>query len=309
MKLSRAIRRYVEMKHLMDNTFNQGTNVLQAFSKHVGDVDLPAVAKWQVVAFLDRSVLSDVTWFLRYRILRAFFQYWMDRDELKGLPVPPSRRRTIARAFVPYIYSISEIREIVSKAGLKRKPKAHEFGPVTFQTILLLLYGTGARINEVASLKSKDVDLSHGTVTFRRSPSRPRTVPIGPSLCQKLQDYVDSSIFGRRNTTLFFSRENGGQIRPVDICRSFRIVRREAGLSKPGAVLSRQPMVKDLRRTFAVHCMRRWLKAGKDLRSMLPILSAYLGHASTDSAEEYLAVMPERFSKQISCLIPASGRG
>jgi integrase len=294
------------MKHLMDNPFNQGRNVLQAFSKHVGDIELPAVAKWQVVAFLERSALSDVTWLLRYRILRAFFQFWMDRDEIRELPVPPSRRRVAARRFVPYIYSLAEIRTIVRKAGLKRKPHAREFGPLTFQIILLLLYGTGARINEVTSLTSKDVDLSHGTVTFRRgSPSRSRTVPIGSSLRQKLRDYVDSSSLSRRSTAPFLSRENGGQIKPIDICRSFKIVRRKAGLSMPIGV-SRQPAVKDLRRTFGVHCMRRWLKAGKDLGSMLPILSAYLGHANIESTEAYLAVMPERFTRQISCLLPAS---
>jgi integrase/recombinase XerD len=54
-----------------------------------------------------------------------------------------------------------------------------------------------------------------------------------------------------------------------------------------------------LRRTFAVHCMRKWLREGKDLRRMLPLLGAYLGHVSLSSTEAYLAVTPERFGVQL----------
>jgi hypothetical protein len=39
-----------------------------------------------------------------------------------------------------------------------------------------------------------------------------------------------------------------------------------------------------------VHCMRKWLREGKDLRTMLPLLGAYLGHVSLASTEAYLAV-------------------
>jgi hypothetical protein len=51
-----------------------------------------------------------------------------------------------------------------------------------------------------------------------------------------------------------------------------------------------------------VHCIRAWLKKGEDLWSMHPILGAYLGHVRFASAEEYLAVTPERFLSQLSRL-------
>jgi hypothetical protein len=35
---------------------------------------------------------------------------------------------------------------------------------------------------------------------------------------------------------------------------------------------------------------------------MLPVLGAYLGHASLTSTEAYLAVVPERFSTQLLSL-------
>jgi integrase/recombinase XerD len=302
MKLTRAIRRYVAMKRLMGKPFDQGTRVLQAFCVYVNDVSLRSVAKWQVLGFLERSVLSDVTWLFRYRILRAFFKYWMERDELDGLPMPPSRCPGTPRAFVPYVYSASELRRLINKTGLKRRPNAREFSSLVFSTILSFLYGTGARINETLSLRSNDVDLKHGTVTFHGSAAnRARTIPIGSHLRRSLQDYRDSRDASADNSANFFTKENGRPIPRANLCASFRSLRRKAGVSRLGDI-SRQPTVQDLRRTFAVHCMREWLKNGKDLRNMLPILGAYLGHVNLTSTEAYLAVTPERFLAPLSRL-------
>jgi len=74
MKLSRAIGQYVEMKHLMGAAFGQGTQVLDAFKAYSGDILLGSVKKWQVLRFLERSTLSDVTWVIRYRILRGILR-------------------------------------------------------------------------------------------------------------------------------------------------------------------------------------------------------------------------------------------
>ncbi len=52
----------------------------------------------------------------------------------------------------------------------------------------------------------------------------------------------------------------------------------------------------------------KYLKYQDGRQQVIYSMSAYLGHASIDSAEAYLAVMPERFARQISCLLPASGR-
>jgi integrase/recombinase XerD len=302
MRLTRAIRRYVAMKHLMGKPFDRGTQVFRAFCRYVNNVPLRSVAKWHVLGFLEQSVLSDVTWLLRYRILKAFFEYWMERDELEGLPMPPSRCPSSPRTFVPYIYSTSDLRRLIDKTGSKRRPSAREFSHLAFTTILLFLYGTGARINETLSLRSNDLDLKHGTVTFRGSAAnRARTIPIGSHLRRSLQDYRDSRDASGDNSTNFFTKQNGRPIPRADLCANFRSLRRKVGISRLGDI-SRQPTVQDLRRTFAVHCMREWLRSGKDLRNMLPILGAYLGHVNPTSTEAYLAVTPERFLAPLSRL-------
>jgi integrase/recombinase XerD len=293
------------MKHVMGISFKQGTEILENLRSHVGDIPLSSVAAWQVLAFLDRSKLSNVTWLLRHRTLRAFFEYWLVRGKLRALPMPPPRQPGSSRTFMPFIYSVSGVRQLLSQAALKRHPRrSNEFSPFTLYSLLLLLYGTGSRINEALSFKRNDVDLKRGTVTFRHTTNRARTIPISLHLGDSLRKYDDSLGPNRAARMNFFVGEGSRAIRPVAITLSFQTLRRKAGITRPDGIC-RQPRVQDLRRIFAVHCMRAWLKRGKDLRRMLPVLGAYLGHASLTSTEAYLSFMPERFLKHLSRLSPS----
>jgi integrase/recombinase XerD len=310
MKLSKAIQQYGAMKQMMGISFKEGMKILQAFQKHTGDRPIRTISRGQVLNFLDRSILSETTWLRKYRSLEVFFEYWLARGELSEWPMPVRRQPGTARAFIPYIYSILELRQLLHYAALKRPARnSREFGPQTFYAMLLFLYGTGSRINEMLALKYEDVDPKHGTVTFRPDfANRTRTIPIGRHLSESLKKYnesVDRS--SAANCKHFFAGMAGNAIRPVALTLSFQTIRRKAGITRRGEV-SRQPRVQDLRRTFAVHCMRSWLKQGKDLRTMLPALGAYLGHVSLTSTEAYLSVTPERFMKHLSHLSPPTCR-
>jgi integrase/recombinase XerD len=300
MKLSQAIHKYIEMKHMMGIPFREGTQVLSAFSTYSGDISLRSVKKWQVLGFLERSI-SDVTWMLRCRILKAFFEFWLARDKLTQFPVPPSRLSRPARTFVPYIYSIPELRRLLRKIPLRRHSRPHQLGADTFRVILLFLYGTGSRINEALSLCREDIDFQLGTVTFRKAtPNRSRSVPLGPRLCHILRQY-DSLDAIQSDRKYFFARNDGRPIPAVSITLHFKTLRRQAGITGPAGT-SRQPRAQDLRWTFAVHTLRRWRRKRKDLRSLLGVLGAYVGHVDLSSTEAYLAVTPERFLTQLSRL-------
>ena len=170
--------------------------------------------------------------------------------------------------------------------------------------ILLFLYGTGSRINEALSLRRKDVDFKQGTVMFRKAaPNRARIVPLGPRLADILEEY-DSADAIRSNRKRFFVRNDGRPIRPTTISQTFMTLRRHARIARPRG-MSRQPRAQDLRWTFAVHTLRQWHKKGKDLRSLLGVLGAYVGHVDLTSTETYLAVTQERFLAQLSSLSSA----
>ena len=158
------------------------------------------------------------------------------------------------------------------------------------RAILMFLYGTGARIDETLALAKGDVDLRNHTVTFHRSTRSGRTIPIGPTLAQWLRVY---SVSNSHDTENFFARKNGKAIEPRLLLRAFESVRRRMGVSRVDG-MGRQPRLRDLRRTVAVHCLKAWIDQKKDLRKMLPILAAYSGHVNLASTEEYLLLAPDR---------------
>src|ERR1700682_2963061 len=107
MKLSGAITRYVEMKRVLGVSFKMGAGWLWAFSRQIGDVSFGSVTKGQVLGFLNGQRTSNLTWLAKYRVLKAFFEYWMLRNEVSKLPMPRSRA-ACPTPFAPYIYSVSE---------------------------------------------------------------------------------------------------------------------------------------------------------------------------------------------------------
>ena len=74
------------------------------------------------------------------------------------------------------------------------------------------------------------------------------------------------------------------------------------------------PTLHSLRHSFACHRIMRWAREGTDVNAMLPVLSAYLGHASLRGTERYLRLtaemMPElrESVERLSWVIPGSGR-
>jgi len=294
MNVSEAVEQYLATKEAMGVPYKWGRAVLNGLSRYVGDMSLKAVTTGLVSSFLEKSATSDRGWMLRYRVLKVFFDYWIGRNELRAMPLPPLRRPAPARLTVPYIYSVSELRRLLDTASSKRRATRLDFSPSTFRTLLLFLYATGARLNETVSLKQQDVDLNKGTITFRRPYlATERTIPMSPHLRANLRKYARSFVC-RDGQKAFFRTIDEKPVRAINVTVSFQNLRHRAGITRPGEN-RHQPKLRDLRRTFAVHCMRSWLRDGKDLRTMLPILGAYLGNFSLTSTEAYLAAVPERF--------------
>ena len=301
MKLFTAIEKYIEMKRSLGVSNKWGAGMLRAFSRQIGDVSIRSVSKANVLRFLDLGRTSDVTWMVKYRMLKAFFEYWIARGEVRELPMPRPRAAAGGPPVAPYIYSVSDIRRLLWGTCFMHRLTSRAVDPPTVRAVLMFLYGTGARIDETLALTKSDVDLRNHTATFRRSTRSVRTIPIGATLVQWLRVYSVSNNYDAEN---FFARKNGKAIEPRLLLRTFESVRRRMGVSRVDG-MGRQPRLRDLRRTFAVHCLKAWTDQKKDLRQMLPILAAYLGHVNLSSTEEYLLLAPNRFRKQLSTLSPA----
>jgi integrase/recombinase XerD len=306
--LLEGIHNYIERKQSAGLFFDVGARNLFAFSKYVGDVPLEVINQRHILTFLDGPQSSAITWHSKYSILKHFFSFWIARRELSGLPMPPKRAPAPPQTFVPYIYTRTELRRMLSATRSCQRKSACKIDWKTLRAFLVFLYGTGALVGEALRLLADDVDFKRRMVTIRgRRYERFRTIPIGPDLYQVLKTYHDARRRMKKVSPEFFLNKYGEPFNVNTLAVTFQRLRRTAGISRTDGG-PYQPRLHDLRHTFAVHRLTAWYKHGADLNRMVPALSAYIGQVGLASAERYLRLTPERFRAQLNTLSPKRGR-
>jgi integrase len=149
------------------------------------------------------------------------------------------------------------------------------------------------------------MDFTSKIIRFQRiTRARQRTLPLANHVCKSLLEYSNSMPESCTNSLAFFVDKLGRPVKRTTINKMFQKLRRRANLRRTDS-FDVQPRLHDLRHTFAVHSLSAWLHQGKDLRILLPALSAYLGQDKLTGSEKYLRLMPERFRPQLSALLGA----
>jgi integrase/recombinase XerD len=294
MNLQQHIERYVSYRQALGERCCNAA-ILRAFARAIGTAaDVADVRTEQVDAFLAGTGPITGYWHTKYRALFGFYSYALSRGHVTKIPLPAQRPKP-APPFVPYVYSREELRRLLDAAGCYQRGES-SLDPVTFRTILLLLYGTGLRDGEVIRLDRADVDLDNGLLTVRLTKfHKSRLVPFGPQVCQVLTEYADSHpapIARPGEGDPFFTARQGTRIVQNTLQAHFRRVRAQAGIRRSGGPRS-QPRLHDLRHAFAVHRLTSWYQQGADVQKLLPQLSVYLGHAHLADTQAYLSMTPE----------------
>jgi integrase len=133
-----------------------------------GDDDLTTLSRFEALSYAKHltDTYKPTGVASRLKALKAFYN-WLMREELatenpfRGVTVKiPDDPRPTADA--------AQIERMLASA--RRTPRD--------LALLTLMVDTGARKGELAAVTMGDVDLTSGTVTFRVSKSRPRTVPL-----------------------------------------------------------------------------------------------------------------------------------
>ena len=195
--------------------------------------------------------------------------------------------------FTPYIFSKEEISQIFKHAD-SIGPNKNKFvnTPYIYPAILRVLYGCGSRIGETVQLKTEDVDLAEGIITFHNGKNNvSRIVPMSDSLTSYLTKYTAK--VDRTENNYFFPSLHGECYSPITIRNTFRKLLLQAGI--PVLSTGKYPRIHDLRHTFAVHALEQSIERGLDPYCSLPALSTYMGHKGIESTEYYLRLTKHYF--------------
>ena len=149
------------------------------------------------------------------------------------------------------------------------------------RAVLELLYGSGLRVGEVASLTLDGVDLDRGRVLVRGKGDKEREVPMSDYAVDALDSWLSAgrpTMAGEDGRSMFFNRKgkpfSGRDIRAM--------VEQYAGRLLPGRRVSPHT----LRHSFATHL----LEGGADIRAVQELL----GHASVATTQRYTHVSRAR---------------
>ena len=172
---------------------------------------------------------------------------------------------------LPSVLSTEEVQHLLASP-----PKDIVLG-LRDRAILALLYGTGIRVSECATLVEEDVDLATNTIRVTGKGGHQRSIPLNPKVTESLKAYRQV----RRDVPprgAFFRSRTGKAMSRGAIYERVRTHARRARIVK-------RVSPHTLRHTFATHLVR----AGVGLVTIRDLL----GHRSITSTQIYMHVTAE----------------
>ncbi|OPL16884.1 MAG: hypothetical protein AVO39_00255 [delta proteobacterium MLS_D] len=241
-----------------------------ARGRHVTDidgVDQELISAW--LAGLYMKKVKKTTIARKLSSLKALFKYLMREGTVAVNPAQviqtPKRDK-----YLPSFLSVDEA------FGLLDQRFEDDEAGCRDRAILEVLYSSGMRAAELASLNVEDVHLASSLVKIRGKGSKERIVPLGRPAGEALLRYLEKRFPGGRNGKgPLFVNSSGGRLTTRTVARIVDKYVRNAGIGKKISPHS-------LRHSFATHL----LDAGADLRSIQELL----GHESLSTTQKYTSL-------------------
>ena len=222
--------------------------------------------------------------------------------------VIPSQSRWDANSFTPYIFTHEEIESLFKASdNVRPKPQSRQMHKA-LPVLMRLLYGCGLRVSEAVGLRCRDVDLEDGILTVREAkPGRDRLIPLSQSLWEVFREYRENVIPRATDDDYFFMAPDRSILSPNTVYGRFRRILWDGGIPYKGK--GNGPRLHDLRHTFAVHTLQKWVETGEDLTAMLPVLSVFMGHKAFSATARYLRLTAEVYPEVVRQVEDTCGYG
>lgn len=225
----------------------------------------------------------------RLSILREFARYLLRNGE--DAYILPASIVKYCQHYPPYIYSEDEILQIWEAYDCLSVVERYPIRNYLFSVMVKLMYCCGLRPWEPRRLRVCDVDLKKGRLNIMDSKQhRSRIVMMSDDVTELLIecDKIVSTIKSEREA--FFPTMNNTFYGKDGMDKLFRKIIREIGIANDNG---HNPRLYDFRHTFATHRLYQWMREGKDVKAMIPYLSAYMGHSQISSTYYYIHFVPE----------------
>jgi len=198
---------------------------------------------------------------------------------------------------LPHIFEQAEIDSFFKELDVWQ-PRIHRATEVRlhveYRLIFRLYCCLGLRNSEAAGIASEDVNFKDGILTILNSKGyKDRLVYLPDDLAARCSDYYDYLC----NNLEFYPKWFFPGMNPEKPLPNTSIdnVFKRFWNKTPYANCNNEPTVHDFRFTFVVRRMNLWAEQGLDLKVMMPYLSRYLGHKSTNETFYYYYLVNDAY--------------
>lgn len=197
--------------------------------------------------------------------------------------------------FEPYLFTEKELPVFFKTIDTIPAFSQSAFSEYTLPVFFRIAYGCGLRPNELFDLRRFDVNLrDRNLFIYNSKTKRDRLVKMTEDLnelCGKY-DLIAQQRFPNRHWFFHIDKE----IVSRKSWFEYRLAKywKMAELDKR---LGRCPRIYDFRHNFATNVLFKWFDEGKDIMSLMPYLSAYMGHVEMHSTLYYVHLLPERLRR------------
>lgn len=253
-------------------------------------------------------------------ITKAFLSDWMERSETEGSFNHGKRISCVRQLLVfmatcginvyiphdfchfkralPHIFEVEELVSFFSEVDSYFPPDNRPVYLHRLANEYRLLFRwylcCGLRNAEAAGILTENVDLETGTLTILDSKgNKDRLVYLPDDLLESTRQYHSylTDTLGKESKWFFPGMNPEKSLPNTSVDNVFNRFWNKT----PYANCSNKPTVHDFRFSYVVSRMNLWAEDGVDLQVMMPYLSRYLGHKSTNETFYYYYLVKEAY--------------
>jgi integrase/recombinase XerD len=267
-----------------------------ATGRPVATLDMPDLAVEHVVAFLQHIEqhpgVTATTRNVRLAAIHSFARFLAAQEPLsleqaqRILAIPFKRARPRPMAYFEY----EEIAAVLASVDRSTRAGRRDY------TLLAAMFNTGARVQEILDLRAGDLQLTKPyQVRLVGKGRKVRWCPLWPQTAQLLRTWCTERQLDLRSDAAVFVNQRGLPLTRFGVRFILAKHLRQAAQHQP-SLASKRFHPHSLRHSTAVHL----LKSGVDL----PTIAHWLGHASVNTTNRYVAVDLELKRKALARAAP-----
>jgi integrase len=289
---------YIKEKRAIGYNFEKATQALRRIIHLQNDIDhdFPILSEELVNRWIEKTSWENETnRSRRISVLRGLGAY-MIRMGYNAKTIPKRLVPYRDHPYTPDIFSEHELGLLLKAIDRLCENGISMHSDLIFPIVFRILIGCGTRITETLRIEKQDIDLENGTLILRHTKdAKERIIPIAASLVKRCSLYQTKCQVFRSfdSTSWFFPNKHGLPYSSGTAYELFRRALAVAEISHGGR--GKGPRVHDLRHTYAVRVLNKWVQTGNNLTTALPYLAIYMGHEGLKASQHYLRLTATMF--------------